>query len=323
MEPFEIMVSESQERMLCVCEPDRLDEVLAVCEKWEVHGTAIGVVTDGGRLRVLDGERVVGDVPVVALVDECPLYDLEPAAPCRPAVRAAGGDARRGRRCARDAPCAAREPEHRLAPAALPAVRLDRAVADRAPPGRGRRRGPAAPRRQRDRRRHRRLRPQGRRGPVHGHDRERPRVRGEPRVRRCRAARADELPELRQPGEVPHRVAALREHPRPRRRLSRARRAGGGRQRLALQRGRRGPDLPHARRRARGRDARCRARRRPGVRGRGRRRRVSSARSRPRFPAPSWPSCAARRCPTASRRRTSRPCARRTTRSARRSAPER
>jgi phosphoribosylformylglycinamidine synthase subunit PurL len=84
MEPFEIMVSESQERMLCVCEPERLDEVLAVCTKWEVHGTAIGVVTDTGRLRVLDGDRVVGDVPVVALVDECPLYDLEPAVPAAP-----------------------------------------------------------------------------------------------------------------------------------------------------------------------------------------------------------------------------------------------
>ena len=100
MEPFEVMVSESQERMLCVCEPDRLDEVLAVCEKWEVHGTAIGVVTDGGRLRVLDGDRVVGDVPVVALVDECPLYDLEPAAPSGPlyappeATLDAGADAR-------------------------------------------------------------------------------------------------------------------------------------------------------------------------------------------------------------------------------------
>jgi phosphoribosylformylglycinamidine synthase len=84
MEPFEIMVSESQERMLCVCEPERVDEVLAVCAKWEVHGTAIGVVTGTGHLRVLDGDRVVGDVPVVALVDECPLYDLEPARPAAP-----------------------------------------------------------------------------------------------------------------------------------------------------------------------------------------------------------------------------------------------
>ncbi len=49
MAPFEIMVSESQERMLCVAEPARVDEVLAVCEKWEVHGTVIGEVTDSGR----------------------------------------------------------------------------------------------------------------------------------------------------------------------------------------------------------------------------------------------------------------------------------
>jgi phosphoribosylformylglycinamidine synthase subunit PurL len=81
MEPFEIMVSESQERMLCVCEPARIDEVLALCEKWEVNGTAIGTVTDTRRMRIFDGERLVGDIPVAALVDECPLYDLEPAKP--------------------------------------------------------------------------------------------------------------------------------------------------------------------------------------------------------------------------------------------------
>ena len=51
MEPFEVMISESQERMLCVVEPDKLDEVLAVCEKWEVRATAIGTVTDTRRLR--------------------------------------------------------------------------------------------------------------------------------------------------------------------------------------------------------------------------------------------------------------------------------
>src|SRR5204862_4438547 len=52
MEPFEIMVSESQERMLCVVEPRRLDEVLAVCAKWEATATVIGEVTETGRLRV-------------------------------------------------------------------------------------------------------------------------------------------------------------------------------------------------------------------------------------------------------------------------------
>src|SRR5439155_7673712 len=50
MEPFEIMVSESQERMLCVVEPERLDAVLARCARWEVRATAIGEVTASGRL---------------------------------------------------------------------------------------------------------------------------------------------------------------------------------------------------------------------------------------------------------------------------------
>src|SRR4051794_3824667 len=84
MAPFEIMVSESQERMLCVCVPEQVDEVLAVCAKWEVHGTAIGEVTEGGRFRVLRGEAVVGDLPVTGLVDDCPLYDLAPAPPTGP-----------------------------------------------------------------------------------------------------------------------------------------------------------------------------------------------------------------------------------------------
>ena len=84
MEPFEIMISESQERMLCVVEPARVEAVIAVCEKWEVNATAIGVVTDTGRLRVLVGDEVAGDLPVTALVDECPAYDLEPAPPTSP-----------------------------------------------------------------------------------------------------------------------------------------------------------------------------------------------------------------------------------------------
>jgi phosphoribosylformylglycinamidine synthase len=79
MEPFEIMVSESQERMLCVVEPARVDEVLAVCARWETLATVIGSVTDGDALRVLSDGAVVGELPVSVLVDECPLYDLEPA----------------------------------------------------------------------------------------------------------------------------------------------------------------------------------------------------------------------------------------------------
>ena len=84
MEPFEIMISESQERMLCVAEPERLDEVHAVCRGWEVRSTAIGEVTSTRVLRVLDGGHAVGEVPVEVLVDECPAYDLEPEPPSEP-----------------------------------------------------------------------------------------------------------------------------------------------------------------------------------------------------------------------------------------------
>src|SRR5947209_694837 len=84
MEPFEIMVSESQERMLCVCTPRDVDAVLEVCARWEVGGTVIGEVTDSGHLRVWRGDDLAGDMAVAALVDDCPLYDLAPAAPERP-----------------------------------------------------------------------------------------------------------------------------------------------------------------------------------------------------------------------------------------------
>ncbi len=83
MEPFEIMVSESQERMLCVVEPGKLAELQEVCDRWEVRATAIGEVTDSRRLRVLDGDELVGDMPVEALVDDCPIYDLAPERPER------------------------------------------------------------------------------------------------------------------------------------------------------------------------------------------------------------------------------------------------
>ena len=83
MEPFEIMVSESQERMLTVVEPARVAEAIAVCEKWQTGSAEIGVVTGSGWFRVLHDGEVVGEMPVEALVDGCPLYDLEPAEPQR------------------------------------------------------------------------------------------------------------------------------------------------------------------------------------------------------------------------------------------------
>jgi phosphoribosylformylglycinamidine synthase II len=81
MEPFEIMVSESQERMLCVVSPELVEAVIAVCEHWEIRATPIGEVTDSGRMRILAGGAVAADLPVGILVDDCPLYDLAPAAP--------------------------------------------------------------------------------------------------------------------------------------------------------------------------------------------------------------------------------------------------
>jgi phosphoribosylformylglycinamidine synthase II len=81
MEPFEIMISESQERMLAIVDPARLGELLSVCERWQTGAAAIGEVTDGDRIRVLREGEVVGDVPVHALVDQCPLYELEPEQP--------------------------------------------------------------------------------------------------------------------------------------------------------------------------------------------------------------------------------------------------
>ncbi|MCB0828795.1 MAG: phosphoribosylformylglycinamidine synthase subunit PurL [Solirubrobacterales bacterium] len=81
MEPFEIMVSESQERMLAVVEPEKVDAVLALCDKWQTASAVIGEVTADGAFRVVKGGETVGEIAVDALVDGCPLYDLDPAEP--------------------------------------------------------------------------------------------------------------------------------------------------------------------------------------------------------------------------------------------------
>src|ERR1700735_4113459 len=87
LEPFEIMVSESQERMLCVVEPDRVDEVIAVCERWETRATPIGGGTDSGRMRILGGGGVVADLPVSILVGDCPARAPGRSRPRRPCWR--------------------------------------------------------------------------------------------------------------------------------------------------------------------------------------------------------------------------------------------
>ena len=83
MAPFEIMTSESQERMLAIVRPEHLDEVLEICERWEVRASVVGTVTGSGRLRVLDtfDGDVLADVPAKALEDESPRYDRPRTAP--------------------------------------------------------------------------------------------------------------------------------------------------------------------------------------------------------------------------------------------------
>jgi phosphoribosylformylglycinamidine synthase subunit PurL len=77
MEPWEIMISESQERMVAVVAPERLDDVRAACERWELPCTVIGEVTDHGELRALYDDEVVGAIPAELLTDECPRYEVE------------------------------------------------------------------------------------------------------------------------------------------------------------------------------------------------------------------------------------------------------
>jgi phosphoribosylformylglycinamidine synthase subunit PurL len=83
MEPFEIMISESQERMAAIVEPDSWPAVEAICRRWEVDATVIGTVTATGRLRVLHDGEPVGDIPVAALTDDAPRYDVGRERPAR------------------------------------------------------------------------------------------------------------------------------------------------------------------------------------------------------------------------------------------------
>jgi phosphoribosylformylglycinamidine synthase len=84
MEPWEIMISESQERMVAVVRPERLAEVEAVLARWELHHAAIGEVTDTGELRAFFEGEVVGEIPAAFLTDECPRYQVDRLEAARP-----------------------------------------------------------------------------------------------------------------------------------------------------------------------------------------------------------------------------------------------
>jgi len=86
MTPYEIMLSESQERMLIVADKGREDEVFAVFKKWGLDAVTIGTVTDDAMLRVRNHGEIVAEIPNRELADEAPLYDRpHGVAPYRPA----------------------------------------------------------------------------------------------------------------------------------------------------------------------------------------------------------------------------------------------
>jgi phosphoribosylformylglycinamidine synthase len=74
MTPYEIMLSESQERMLLVAEKGKEDAVFEVFKKWGLDAVTIGHVTNDARLRVLEHGKVVADIPNTALTDDAPVY---------------------------------------------------------------------------------------------------------------------------------------------------------------------------------------------------------------------------------------------------------
>ncbi len=91
MEPFEIMTSESQERMLAIVEPDQLERVVKICERWDVRSTVVGRVAEGGALRILDGfdGACLGELPAASLHEDAPRYERPMQEPADLAARRA------------------------------------------------------------------------------------------------------------------------------------------------------------------------------------------------------------------------------------------
>jgi phosphoribosylformylglycinamidine synthase II len=98
--PYEILLSESQERMLLVAERGREQELAAVFEKWDLHAVTVGRVTGDGRWRALFQGKVVADIPVGALSEDAPVYD-------RPATTPAALPRKQGKPLSVPAPAAA------------------------------------------------------------------------------------------------------------------------------------------------------------------------------------------------------------------------
>ncbi|TMK85884.1 MAG: phosphoribosylformylglycinamidine synthase subunit PurL [Actinobacteria bacterium] len=94
MQAFEVMTSESQERMLAIVRPDDLDAVETLCRRWEVRASVVGRVNTGGRLRVFEGGQVVAAVPAASLHEDAPLYRRRCVMPAAHTDRVADDPAR-------------------------------------------------------------------------------------------------------------------------------------------------------------------------------------------------------------------------------------
>ncbi len=81
MVPYELMLSESQERMLIIAKKGKEKEVERIFEKWDLHAVKIGEVQDGHLMRVKDGPELVAEIPAKALADEGPVYKREEKKP--------------------------------------------------------------------------------------------------------------------------------------------------------------------------------------------------------------------------------------------------
>lgn len=81
MTPYEVMLSESQERMLAIIEKGKEDEVAAVFKKWGLQAVVIGHVTEDGLVKVWEGDQLVAQIPAKSLADDAPTYYLETEEP--------------------------------------------------------------------------------------------------------------------------------------------------------------------------------------------------------------------------------------------------
>ena len=81
MSAYEIMLSESQERMLAIVKKGHEDDVAAIFKKWGLNAVVIGTVTDDGIVHVYDGDELVAEVPAKSLADEAPMYYLDAEEP--------------------------------------------------------------------------------------------------------------------------------------------------------------------------------------------------------------------------------------------------